>query len=296
MFVNNNDLWVILLPLLLVLTSSRDVTASSRSGAENRYSFSLTTFDPSGKLGQVDRAMEAAALGVPVAVVVVRTRTKSTQEEEDVDDDDKILFAAPQKLLSPFMVDDGTPRFVRITPEIIVGHTGLSADGRALSRAAQSIALRHWYSFDEDIPVEIFLQKMSLLFQEYTVKPGCRPFGCTLVVGYVPRRRQQQHDNDYDYPQAFRIDPSGSIVALEDFTVINGRGEDIDQLKKRFESSENEQSSSSSRILADWFREHLTSQAHKTRAESVPETILTASASSHGTFLLERHSGVSTKS
>jgi hypothetical protein len=40
--------------------------------AEGRYSFSLTTFDPTGKLGQFKRVMEAAVQGTPIVGLIVK--------------------------------------------------------------------------------------------------------------------------------------------------------------------------------------------------------------------------------
>lgn len=249
-------------------------TASS-SSAGSRYSFSLTTFDPAGKLDQVEYAVQAAALGGPIAVVALEHQ--------------RVLLAAPQRLPSPLMLDDGTARFTRISPEIVLAHTGLSADGRKLALQAQNLALNYRYSYDEDVSVDYLLQGLSLMFQEYTMKPGCRPFGCTLVVAHLPRHGR---------PQLFRMDPSGSISALEDCCVVNGKGHDTDELKKRLEEAavhehngdkESSDSSSLHAVLAEWFHEELSRQAKKNREESVPEKIVVASVSSNGRFQQGRY-------
>jgi hypothetical protein len=40
------------------------------------------------------------------------------------------------------------------------------------------MAIQHEYAYDEPyIPVDLFLEEMSLLFQEYTMKPASRPPG-----------------------------------------------------------------------------------------------------------------------
>eukprot|EP00977_Amphora_coffeiformis_P001876 scaffold362_cov176-Amphora_coffeaeformis.AAC.2 len=243
---------------------------NASSSAGNRYSFSLTTFDPSGKLGQVVRAVEAASLGVPIVAVALS---------------DRIVLAAPQKLPSLLMQDDGTPRFTRISPELVVAQTGLSADGRVLCAAAQHLALNHLYTFNEDIPVDTFLQGMSLVFQENTMKPGRRPFGATLVVAYVPSRQNILQNKGTVCPKLFRIDPSGSITSLDNCNVVNGKGDDTDQLMERLKASSGQAEED---IVANWFHEQLTHYAKKNRVESVPERILLASISSDGRFRKER--------
>jgi 20S proteasome alpha/beta subunit len=218
-----NMLVVLLLFYTVVILASFCTAASAAAAdtrrAEGRYSFSLTTFDPQGKLGQVERAMEAASHGPPIVACVV----------VNDDDDDKnngsssstsmiVVLAAPQVLPSPscFMQDDGTRRFVRITDEILVAHSGLSADGRVLLAAAQRLAVEHEYTYDVAIPIDSFLQQLSLLFQQYTMKPGARPFGCYLVVAYMPTTtRRRQHEDSRQKPMICRIDPSGCIEKFD---------------------------------------------------------------------------------
>jgi len=202
----------------------RKIPFSSGNRIDSRHSFSLTTFDPSGRLSQVERAAFAANMGAPIIGVIVQ---------------DSIVMTAPQLLPSPFMTDDGTARFARISPEIMVAHSGLSADGRALLASAQRLAIEHEYTYDENIPIEIFLQQLSLLFQEYTMKPGARPFGVTLLVGYMPLKiardngDKQRYDDDDDAaapvsllgrrkkPLLCRIDPSGSLKDLGKYGIVH---------------------------------------------------------------------------
>jgi len=173
----------------------------SDSSIGGRFSFSLTTFDQAGKLRQVERATEAASLGTPVVAVCLS---------------DEIHMACPQVLPSPFMMDDGTARFNRITQSIAVAHAGVSADGRVVTAAAQRMAVEHAYTFDEPIPIESFLEGVSLLFQEYTMEQGARPFGCSLLIAYVP----SEEDSADASPRLYRIDPSGSVESMDTFAVI----------------------------------------------------------------------------
>ena len=109
-------------------------------GIDGRHSFSLTTFDPTGKLGQVERASIAASLGTPLVAVC-------RQSEVGVW---KVVLAAPQILSSPFVRDDGTARFSPVTSQILVAHTGISADGRVIVAAAQRLAVEHAFTFGEE--------------------------------------------------------------------------------------------------------------------------------------------------
>jgi 20S proteasome alpha/beta subunit len=185
-----------------------------------RHAFSLTVFDPRGKLTQVEYAMVAASMGTPIVACVCH---------------DKILLAAPQLLPSPFLADDGTPRFTMVAPHLIVGHSGIAADGRVVMEAAQRLAIEHTYTFDEPMPLSLFLEELSLLFQEYTMKPMARPFGCTLLVGYLPASAPiagtEESSQFSPKPRLFRIDCSGSVSELNTVAILHGTMEKDDQLQ-----------------------------------------------------------------
>jgi 20S proteasome subunit alpha 2 len=166
---------------LFLFLSPIVITAERLDG---RYSFSLTTFDPQGKLAQVERATRAASLGTPVIGVC-------TQHG--------VYLCAPQILPSPLMIDDGTARFLSVSKTIAVAHSGI--DGRIVVAAAQRMSVEYEFTYDEEMPIEAFLEEISLLFQEYTMKAGCRPFGCSLLVAHLESSKNC----------LYRIDPSGAV-------------------------------------------------------------------------------------
>ncbi len=188
----------------LPLTMNHQVLANM-DPIEGRYSFSLTTFHPSGKLPQLENALKASTLGPPIIAISLA-------------DKKCILLASIQSLPSPLINDDGTSRFVKVSKSIIMGHTGVNADGRVLCEAAQRLSVEHTYTFNEEIPVDVLLEEMSLLLQEYTMKPGCRPFGCSLIVASV-----NSGDSLDNGCSQFRIDPTGTVTKLESIAFA-GRG------------------------------------------------------------------------
>ena len=95
---------------------------------DGRHSYSLTTFNTDGKLEQVERALVASSLGPPIIAVITG---------------ETIILASPQLLPSPLMNDDGTSRFTLVSPHIVVGHSGITADGRVLIESAQRLAIEH---------------------------------------------------------------------------------------------------------------------------------------------------------
>jgi len=208
-----------LLLLVLVLLVSLLLFAPTRAdrGIDGRHSYSLTTFDPNGKLGQVERAMEAAQQhGTPIVAIAL---------------EDSVLLAAPQALPSAFAIDDGTPRFALVTPEIVVAHSGLAADGRIITAAAQRLAVEHEYTFDEHVDIAIFLEEMALLLQKYTSMAGARPFGASLIVAFVPETDLCLKPE----PQLYRIDPSGNVATLERVALVHGNLEHGTQLREQLQ-------------------------------------------------------------
>jgi len=249
----------VLLLLLLILLQQPSATHADR-GIDGRHSYSLTTFDPSGKLGQVERALQAAQHGTPVVALVTADRQA-------------VLLAAPQALPASssssaaggsesLVLDDGTARFVPITSEIMVAHSGLAADGRILTAAAQRLAVEHEYTFDEPrIDIAIFLEEMALLMQRYTTLPSARPFGASILVAFVPETDLCLRPE----PQLYLLDPSGNVDTLQTEVplVIHGGNlerntrlreelqEIIQKQKKNDDNEETSRSSSASSLEDD---------------------------------------------
>jgi len=204
---------IMLLLYVLMGTLVPWCVASSSESLRGRYSFSLSTFDPSGRLAQVEHASTAASLGPPVAAVALASGRGAVAAS---------LFASP----GPLVDDDGTARFVRITDSIAVAHSGVSADGRAVVSAAQRMAIEYGYTFDGggdteggELPIDVFLEEVSDLFQRYTMKAGCRPFGCSLLVLHLPASPALSGRKDC---RIYRIDPSGSVEMAGPICCIGG--------------------------------------------------------------------------
>mmetsp|Transcript_39509 Transcript_39509/g.43706 ORF Transcript_39509/g.43706 Transcript_39509/m.43706 type:complete len:259 (+) Transcript_39509:1-777(+) len=213
---------------------------------DERHSFSLTTFDPKGRLDQVERASRATLLGTPVIAVY---------------HNNSFHFAAPQAFPSPFIIDDGTARFAKVSDRIVATHTGIAADGRIVIAAAQRMATEHEFTYDECIPVEELLEEMSLLFQNYTMKAGARPFGCSIMVGSL--------DNN----QLYRLDPSGAIESLGTIAVMGSLSNILDEpvrkILKQYKKSGSNQKTSQSIMLREALGKAIR-EALKTETELPP--------------------------
>ncbi len=199
---------------LISLTLIRHTNANV-DPIEGRYSFSLTTFHPNGKLPQLDHAIKASTIGPPI-IALSLPNSKG------------ILLTSIQSLPSPLICDDGTSRFVRISKSIMMGHTGVNADGRIACEAAQRLSVEHTYTFNEEIPIDVLLEEMALLFQQYTMKPGCRPFGCSLVFASCDINDDGGENGEFSL---FRIDPAGTVTKLDSIQLL-GRGNNDEITRK----------------------------------------------------------------
>ncbi len=106
-------------------------------------------------------------------------------------------------------------RTIADSSNILAGLAGITSDANSLVNFARNSAQRHLFTYDEDIPVEMLVQRLCDMKQGYTqfggtsvlgdeciqLTPGLRPFGVSLLyVGWDPL---------YGF-QLYQSDPSGN--------------------------------------------------------------------------------------
>ncbi|KAM0040323.1 putative proteasome endopeptidase complex [Helianthus debilis subsp. tardiflorus] len=154
---------------------------------DSQYSFSLTTFSPSGKLVQIEHALTAVGSG-------------------------QTSLGIKEKKLPSILVDETSVQKIQIlTPNIGVVYSGMGPDSRVLVRKSRKQAEQYtiYYTnllhifisyLQEAIPVTQLVRETAAVMQEFTQSGGVRPFGVSLLVaGY-----------DDKGPQLYQVDPSGS--------------------------------------------------------------------------------------
>ncbi|KAL7481447.1 hypothetical protein ACHAW6_007129 [Cyclotella cf. meneghiniana] len=207
--------WLILIVLPTIISSN---SAGSYGG---RHSYSLTTFDPAGNLDQVVRAMRASTLGVPIVALALSGETMegefpssvsstsqlttSSATQHAIPSNGGIYISVPMRFLttSPLLIDDGTPRIVPLTSSLCLVHTGVGADGRALSEVAVRLVMDYKFLYGEDMELQELLAGLSAKMQEMTMKAGSRPYGCALLVCSL---------GEGGANAMYRVDPSGAVV------------------------------------------------------------------------------------
>ncbi|KAE8722936.1 Proteasome subunit alpha type-2 [Hibiscus syriacus] len=155
---------------------------------DSQYSFSLTTFSPSGKLVQIEHALTAVGSG---------------QTSLGIKAANGVVIATEKKLPSILVDETSVQKIQCLTPNIGVVYSGMGPDFRVLVRKSRKQAEQYHRLYKEPIPVTQLVREIAAVMQEFTQSGGVRPFGVSLLVaGY-----------DDNGPQLYQVDPSGSYFS-----------------------------------------------------------------------------------
>ena len=153
---------------------------------DSAYSFSLTTFSRTGKLLQIEYALNAVANG-RTALGIAAT--------------DGVVIATDKKFSSALVEGEGVKKVERITDGSGFVYAGVGPDYRVLVRKARKSAQAYFREYRETKPVGQLVKSTASVMQEYTQSGGVRPFGVSLLVAGM--------DGD-GVPRLFQVDPSGA--------------------------------------------------------------------------------------
>jgi len=184
----------------------------------DRYSFSLTTFSPSGKLVQIEYALNAVNQGVTALGI------KATNG---------IVLATEKKSSSPLIDPPSLSKVSLITPNIGMVYSGMGPDYRVLVDKARKVSHTGYKRiYNEYPPTRILVQDVARVMQEATQSGGVRPYGVSLLIagwddGIEPENEDAAiagadvHPDDKKPtgktggvlkggPMLYQVDPSGS--------------------------------------------------------------------------------------
>ncbi|KAI9791414.1 MAG: Proteasome subunit alpha type-2 [Peltula sp. TS41687] len=134
----------------------------------DRYSFSLTTFSPSGKLVQIEYALNAVNQGVTSLGI------KATNG---------IVLATEKKSSSPLIDPPSLSKVSLITPNIGMVYSGMGPDYRVLVDRARKVSHTNYKRiYNEYPPTRILVQDVARVMQEATQSGGVRPYGVSLLI------------------------------------------------------------------------------------------------------------------
>lgn len=172
---------------------------------------SLTTFSPSGKLAQIEYALNAVGAGNMCLGIKAS---------------DGVVIATDCSVDIPAVLVDreSLQKIAYLTPNAAVSYAGMGPDFRVLVAKGRKAAQQYWLTYKEQMPVGELVKALASVAQEFTQSGGVRPFGVSLLVAGF----------DEQGPQLYQIDPSGSYFAWKASAVGKGDVNAKEFLKKRY--------------------------------------------------------------
>jgi len=158
---------------------------------DSAYSFSLTTFSRTGKLLQIEYALNAVANGRTSLGICAK---------------DGVVIATEKKFASELVDAEEVHKVEIITPSIGFCYAGVGPDYRVLVRRARKSSQSYFRTYGEVQPVSQLVKQTASVMQEYTQRGGVRPFGISLLVGGID-------EADGRTPHLYQVDPSGTYFA-----------------------------------------------------------------------------------
>ncbi|KAI5965260.1 PRE9 [Candida pseudojiufengensis] len=153
-----------------------------------RYDSRTTIFSPEGRLYQVEYAQEAISMAGTALGIVTK---------------EGIILACEKKITSKLLDNDGSSEKIYIiNDQLICAVAGMTSDASILVNNARIQSQNYLKLYNEEIPCEILIKRVSNIKQGYTQHGGLRPFGVSfLYAGW---------DNHYQY-QLYTSNPSGNF-------------------------------------------------------------------------------------
>ncbi|KRX04864.1 hypothetical protein PPERSA_06498 [Pseudocohnilembus persalinus] len=159
---------------------------------KQHYDYTCSTFNPNGKIFQVEYAQAAAnfgsiCLGLKNKTHAVLVSLKRSQNE---------LSGYQDKI---FKIDDNMGMAL----------AGLTADARLLCKYMRNECLNHRYVYQTEFPLQRMVEKISTKAQKKTQTYFNRPYGVSLLIA----------GHDQAGPHIFLTDPSGNYNEFEAYSI-----------------------------------------------------------------------------
>jgi 20S proteasome subunit alpha 3 len=180
----------------------------------SRYDRRTTTFNPDGRLLQVEYAIENINQDAPVVGVLAA---------------DGVVLAAEKKEISKLFVPTReSGKLYKIDDHIMCSVSGVVADANYLIDFSRLEGQNHLYRYSVPIPVEELVKGLSNEKHVYTQFGSSRPFGVSLMYA------------GYDRVKGFQLynsDPSGNYAAYKAHATGKNSVNAISTLKSEYEET-----------------------------------------------------------
>jgi 20S proteasome subunit alpha 2 len=119
----------------------------------DRYSFSLTTFSPSGKLVQIEHALAAVSQGITAIGIKAGNG---------------IVIATEKKTASTLVDESSLEKVYSICPNIGIVYSGMGPDARILVDKARKAAQEYKRVYMENPPTLMMVKEIAAIMQDAT--------------------------------------------------------------------------------------------------------------------------------
>uniref|UniRef100_A0A7S1U880 Proteasome alpha-type subunits domain-containing protein n=2 Tax=Phaeomonas parva TaxID=124430 RepID=A0A7S1U880_9STRA len=175
---------------------------------DNYFNFSLTTFNRSGRLLQIEYALNAVRNGKLSIGICAK---------------DGVVIVTEKKMPSVLFDAKDVTKIEPITTSCGMVFAGLMADFRVLVRRSRKRSQTYKLTYGENQPISQLVKETAQVVQEYTQSGGVRPFGVSvLAAGY-----------DEEGPHLYQIDPSGVYIAWKATAIGKGDQNAKSDLERR---------------------------------------------------------------
>ncbi|GJN14978.1 hypothetical protein PR202_gb01861 [Eleusine coracana subsp. coracana] len=158
----------------------------------NQYDTDVTTFSPHGRIFQMEYAMEAVKQGAATVGLCSCTHA--------------VLVASnkPASELSSFQ-----RKVFRVADHVGVAFSGLTADGRVLTKFLRNECINHAFVYEAQLPVSRLALRLADKAQVCTQRSWKRPYGVGLLVAGL----------DETGPHLYYNCPSGNYFEYQAFAI-----------------------------------------------------------------------------
>lgn len=183
-----------------------------------KYDRSITTFDPNGRLLQVEYSIEATKRGDTTVGAMLDPKSGiiyvAITKENNIDQPSSSSSSIHSNVV--YRIDD----------HIFMIITGLMGDGRMLVNHLRQVAQQYYNNYDEPMTIQQAAQHLASIQHELTKTGGARPLGCTCIILGIDQQQNNRkntiEDDDINKStntssnmlkgsHLYRVDPGGII-------------------------------------------------------------------------------------
>ncbi len=145
------------------------------------YDRTATMFSPEGTILQVEYAQKTVRLGSSSVGMVCS---------------DGVFIIADKRIDDKLIIEKSSNKIYEIDSNIISSAAGIVSDARVLIEKAQILAQQHKITYDSPIEPELVIREISNIKQQFTQYGGTRPFGVSLMMAGINRKKPELYTSD----------------------------------------------------------------------------------------------------